>query len=175
MKKNILCFAPKNFKVFMKKDLYFLKTNSLSYQLPFSSTSCLFFIYDDYFYVVNKSLSKTLFNKTKTILCNVIKGSGTQYFERLSISGVGYRFIKDTDKNFFIKLGYSHNVSFKVPFNISFFFLSSTELCFVSENYSSLKLFLLEVKRLRFPDAYKGKGIFYSNEKVLLKSIQKKS
>lgn len=153
------------------KGEYFIKSKKkVLSSLPIKKFTCRLFVYKNFLYIENLSLNDPDFNKVKSILFNLVKGSVIRYVERISIHGVGYRFIDKNLGTFSVKAGYSHLINLVIPKGITVLFLSNTELCLYSSNYDSLKLFLLKIKMVRFPDPYKSKGIRYFNEILITKS-----
>ena len=170
---NKVCSFPSNLSLVVNSQGDYsikLKENSFL-NLLVKTSVCKLFVYKGFLYIENFTLQKPAFNKLKTLLSNSIKGSVVNYSERISIHGVGYRFIdKGFPLKFAIKAGYSHLVNLDIPKNISILFLSNTELFLYSSSHDSLKLFLLQIKKVRFPDPYKSKGIRYFNEVLVTKS-----
>ena len=90
--------------------------------------------------------------------------------------GVGFR-ASIKDKILFLKLGYSHEIKYNIPEDVeilcakakgTLLFLRGKELYRVSQVAS-------EIRSLRSPDAYKGKGIHYDNEQIILKKGKRES
>lgn len=172
-KLNKVCSFPSNLSLVVNSQgEYSIKVKEdLFFNLLVKNSICKLFVYKGFLYIENFKLQKPAFNKLKTLLSNSIKGSVVNYSERILINGVGYRFInKGFPLKFSIKAGYSHLINLDIPKNISILFLSNTELFLYSSNYDSLKLFLLQIKMVRFPDPYKSKGIRYFNEVLVTKS-----
>ena len=176
---NKVCSFPSNLSLVVNSQgEYSIKSKKkLFFNLLIKNSVCRLFVYKDFLYIENFKLQKFAFNKLNALLSNFIKGLVVNYSERISIHGVGYRFIsKDLPFKFAIKAGYSHLINLDIPKNVSVLFLSNTELFIYSSNYDLLKLFFLQIKRVRFPDAYKSKGIRYFNEVLVTKSgLTKKS
>ena len=91
---------------------------------------------------------------------------------RLTLAGIGYRFF-----TFFlgavcvlqVKLGFSHRVFFKLPKSIEVIFIKATEIIVLGKHYQTLFNMVASIRKLRFPNPYKKKGVFYKNETIVLK------
>lgn len=163
---------PKDVKIDIKEREFRAKgqKGELSFLIPNEITVT---VADNNLFVNRMTDSKTvkaLHGLTRSLLSNIITGVSNGYERVLSISGVGYRAQVKEGKLIF-SLGYSHPVEFPLPAGIS---------AKVDEKQTTITLggidkHLLgqvasDIKRLRFPDAYKGKGIRYSGERLKLKA-----
>jgi len=84
---------------------------------------------------------------------------------KLSLIGIGFKFfIYSNPMILQIKAGFSHSNFYKLPKNIQVFFLKSTEIIFVGNCYVTLFNLITAIKKIRLPDPYKKKGIFFKNE-----------
>jgi len=132
-----------------------------------------FYIKDNWLFVKNKGLNQSAFKKLLLNIYSFYKGSRTNFYLQLVITGTGYRFLKPHGGELSIKAGYSNMVKIKVPENISLIRLTNTSIVILSFDYNLLKLFGSHIKKIRVPDVYKGKGIKYFNEIISLKTIKK--
>lgn len=99
----------------------------------------------------------------KAIL-NISKG----YYKTLLIQGVGYKMFIEKNKLIF-KLGFSHNVIYNIPSNIKIFFIPSNKIIIYGNNLQKVAQTAAEIRFLKVPEPYKGKGIRYQNEIIKLK------
>ncbi len=106
-------------------------------------------------------------------LMNSIKGVSTGFFIELKLQGVGYRFLSYTENVLTFKAGYCNDLSYTVPYGVSLFLETPTKLSLYSTDYDLLKQVASQIKLLRKPDSYKGKGFSYSLELLNLKEIKK--
>ncbi|CAM9120148.1 unnamed protein product [Choristocarpus tenellus] len=106
-------------------------------------------------------------NKEYCELIQALLGVGLSYYKELYLEGVGYRVIQKENTLIF-ELGYSHPISIFIPSKIKVkcvknkLFLKSCDLQYLNRFCSYLRKF-------RFPDPYKGKGILYVGEKLIRK------
>lgn len=98
------------------------------------------------------------------------------FCKKLNLIGVGYRvFLLNIGKIDILhfKLGHSHSIYFKVPQNLKFFCLKSNKLFIVGNSYSFVTQIAALIKSYKMPEPYKGKGILYATEKIVLKEGKK--
>lgn len=95
--------------------------------------------------------------------------------KKIILKGLGYKIQYDKSNNCLsFKLGYSHLISLRVPDGLQFVKIGKTYLIISGYDPSLLGNFLYRIKRLRFPDSYKGKGFWQKYEKKTLKLFKKK-
>jgi large subunit ribosomal protein L6 len=110
---------------------------------------------------------------TRSLLANMVRGV-TQGFERkLELVGVGYRAQAQGNK-LNLTLGFSHPVVYEVPEGVSVETPSQTEVVITGTDKQKVGQVAAEIRRFRPPEPYKGKGVRYSNERVMLKEAKKK-
>lgn len=98
------------------------------------------------------------------------------FYKKIKLVGIGYKaLVKNMfNKNFLVlKLGYSHNIYFKIPFNIKITCLKSDKIFILGSSYKSITQVAAIIRSYKLPEPYKGKGILYENEKILLKEGKK--
>ena len=125
-------------------------------------------------YYSKKRLNKfrlTLLYNVKSFIINV----NSSFFTKISLNGVGYRFvIKDKKKSIIqLILGFSHFIFIKLPKDFNIFLVKPTLLYITCENYIKLVKITQAIKHLKFPDAYKGKGVNLEYDKLSLKNGKK--
>lgn len=99
---------------------------------------------------------------------NMIVGVSAGYEKKLEAVGVGYRFaLKGTD--LVVTAGYSHPVEVKVPEGIKLEVPSNTELLVKGIDKQLVGEFAANVRKIRKPEPYKGKGIRYTDEHIIRK------
>ena len=97
-------------------------------------------------------------------------------FTKLTLVGVGYRVFpyEKVSNQIYFKLGYSHLVYFNVPNDLSVFCHKSTKLFLYGDScYNTLTQTAAQIRSCKIPEVYKGKGILYDQEKVVLKKGKK--
>ncbi|HSK54966.1 MAG TPA: 50S ribosomal protein L6 [Jiangellales bacterium] len=109
--------------------------------------------------------SRALHGLTRSLVANMVHGVTQGYEKRLEIVGVGYRVqAKGSDLEF--ALGYSHPILVKAPEGISFAVESPTRFAVQGIDKQKVGEVAANIRKLRKPEPYKGKGIRYADEHV---------
>jgi large subunit ribosomal protein L6 len=109
--------------------------------------------------------SKALHGLSRTLVNNMVVGVSQGYEKKMEIHGVGYRVaLKGADLEF--ALGYSHPVPVKAPEGITFKVESPTRFSVAGINKETVGEVAANIRKLRRPDPYKGKGVRYAGEKI---------
>ncbi|WP_323959120.1 50S ribosomal protein L6 [Arthrobacter sp. JZ12] len=109
--------------------------------------------------------SRSLHGLTRTLISNMIIGVTEGYKKNLEIVGTGYRVqAKGSDLEF--ALGYSHPVAVKAPEGITLTVDSPTKVSVSGINKQQVGEVAANIRKLRRPDPYKGKGIRYAGEVI---------
>ncbi|MCH7830587.1 MAG: 50S ribosomal protein L6 [Proteobacteria bacterium] len=109
----------------------------------------------------------------RSLLANMIEGVSNGYERKLELVGVGYR-AQVQGKMLSLTLGFSHPVSYSAPDGISIEAPSQTELVIRGIDKQQVGQVAAEIRSFRPPEPYKGKGVRYANEHVVLKEAKKK-
>ena len=105
-------------------------------------------------------------------LTNLIKGVKEGFSKGLEIIGVGYKFALKGD-TLVVNAGYSHPVNIKIPTGIKVEAVSNTEITISGCDKVLVGEFAANVRKVRGPEPYKGKGIRYKDEYVRRKEGKK--
>ena len=109
--------------------------------------------------------SKSLHGLSRTLVNNMVVGVTQGYEKKMEIHGVGYRVVlKGADLEF--ALGYSHSVPVKAPEGISFTVESPTRFSVAGIDKEQVGEVAANIRKLRQPDPYKGKGVRYAGERI---------
>jgi large subunit ribosomal protein L6 len=112
---------------------------------------------------------RELHGLTRSIIANMVTGVSDGYKKVLDIVGVGYKAQVKDDKIMF-SLGYSHPVEFQLPQGIKASVdPKQTQITLLGIDKQQIGQLAASIKALRLPDAYKGKGVRYSGERLKLK------
>lgn len=103
---------------------------------------------------------------------NMLIGVTEGFTKKLESIGVGYRFALKGDK-LVVTAGYSHPVEMEIPHGIQLESPSNTELTVKGTDKCLVGEFAANVRKIRQPEPYKGKGIRYSDEVVIRKEGKK--
>lgn len=110
---------------------------------------------------------------TRALLANMVTGVTDGFERKLELVGVGYRAQAQGNK-LNLTLGFSHPVVYNVPDGISIETPSQTEVLITGTDKQKVGQVAAEIRRFRPPEPYKGKGVRYANERVVLKEAKKK-
>ncbi len=110
---------------------------------------------------------------TRALLANMVAGVSDGFERKLELVGVGYRAQAQGNK-LNLTLGFSHPVVYDVPEGISIETPSQTEVLIKGTDKQKVGQVAAEIRRFRPPEPYKGKGVRYANERVVLKEAKKK-
>lgn len=120
--------------------------------------------------------NSTLQGTITSLIRQLIIETSILLYKELKIVGVGYRvFDVDNFKNrlFLFKVGYSHFLFFKVSPNINLFCVKTTKLFVFGNSYQHITETASLIRSYKKPEIYKGKGILYKTEKIILKEGKK--
>jgi len=106
-------------------------------------------------------------------LANMVAGVTKGFERKLELVGVGYRAAVQ-GKNLNLTLGFSHPVSFPVPDGISIETPSQTEIVVKGTDRQKVGQVAAVIRGYRPPEPYKGKGVRYAGEKIVMKEGKKK-
>src|SRR6266702_2724986 len=109
--------------------------------------------------------SRSLHGLTRTLIANMVTGVTTGYSKTLEIVGVGYR-VQPRGQGEEFALGYSHSIQVDAPDGISFTVDSPTKLTVTGIDKQKVGEVAANIRKLRKPEPYKGKGIRYTGEVV---------
>jgi len=113
----------------------------------------------------DERLSKALHGLTRTLVAHMVTGVTDGYEKKLEIVGVGYRVIaKGKDLEFAV--GYSHPVVVTPPEGITFAVESPTKFAVAGIDKQQVGQVAANIRKIRKPEPYKGKGIRYAGEHV---------
>jgi large subunit ribosomal protein L6 len=109
----------------------------------------------------------------RALVNNMVIGTHEGFERRLQLVGVGYRAQLQGD-TLNLSLGFSHPVEFKVPTGVSLETPSQTEVVVRGIDKQQVGEVAAKIRAYRPPNPYKGKGVRYANETIILKEAKKK-
>ena len=124
--------------------------------------------------VANNSRQANAMSGTmRSLLANMVQGVSKGYEKKLLLVGVGYR-AKADKENLNLTLGFSHPVVYKLPEGIKAETPSQTEIVIKGIDKQKVGQVAAEVRAFRKPEPYKGKGVRYVDEVIVMKEAKKK-
>ena len=109
--------------------------------------------------------NRSLHGLSRTLVSNLVTGVTAGYETKMEIFGVGYR-VQLKGANLEFALGYSHPVVIEAPEGITFAVQSPTKFTVSGIDKQKVRQISSNIRRLRRPDPYKGKGVRYEGEQV---------
>jgi large subunit ribosomal protein L6 len=110
--------------------------------------------------------SRSLHGLTRTLIANMVTGVTDGYEKRLEIVGVGYRVLPKGPTQLEFQLGYSHPITFNAPEGITFTTEGPTKVGVLGIDKQLVGEVAANIRKLRKPEPYKGKGVRYAGEHI---------
>jgi large subunit ribosomal protein L6 len=121
----------------------------------------------------SESTSNALAGTTRSLVNNMVIGVNEGFSKSLELVGVGYR-AQLKGKTIDLNLGFSHPVEYALPEGISAEVPSNTNIIIKGIDKQLVGQVAAEIRAIRPPEPYKGKGVKYSDEKIIRKETKKK-
>lgn len=110
---------------------------------------------------------------TRALVANMVKGVSDGFEKKLQLVGVGYR-AQAQGKTLNLSLGFSHPVTHEMPEGVTVQTPSQTEIVLTGADKQVIGQVAAEIRGYRPPEPYKGKGIRYVGETIIMKEAKKK-
>ena len=117
--------------------------------------------------------ANALAGTTRAIVNNMVTGVSQGFEKKLALVGVGYR-AQAQGKTLNLSLGFSHPVNFPVPEGITIEAPSQTEVVIKGIDKQLVGQVAANIRAIRPPEPYKGKGVRYADEHIIRKDAKKK-
>lgn len=117
--------------------------------------------------------ANALAGTTRALLANMFRGVTEGYVRKLTLVGVGYR-AAAKGKTLGLTLGFSHPVEYTVPEGITIETPTQTEIIVKGIDKQLVGQVAADIRGFRPPESYKGKGVRYADEQVVIKESKKK-
>jgi large subunit ribosomal protein L6 len=114
--------------------------------------------------------NRALHGLTRSLVANMVQGVAEGYSRDLEIVGVGYRATAQGPSKLELQLGFSHPVQFDAPDGITFEVPQPTRITVRGCDKQLVGQVAANIRKIRKPEPYKGKGIRYADERVLRKA-----
>jgi large subunit ribosomal protein L6 len=112
--------------------------------------------------------SKALHGLTRSLLANMIEGVTNGFKKTLEIQGVGYK-AEQKGKTIVLSVGYANQISKPIPANVTVQLEGANKIHITGADKQAVGQFAAELRQVRKPEPYKGKGIRYEGEQVKIK------
>ena len=110
---------------------------------------------------------------TRALLANMVTGVGEGFERKLQLVGVGYRAAAQGN-TLNLTLGFSHPVNYPIPEGVSIETPTQTEIVVRGNDKQKVGQVAADIRAYRPPEPYKGKGVRYADERVVIKEAKKK-
>jgi len=121
----------------------------------------------------DSSAADSMTGTMRALVANMVGGVGKGFERKLNLVGVGFR-AQAQGQKLNLQIGYSHPVVKEMPEGIKVVTPTQTEILISGPDRQVVGQVAAEVRAFRPPEPYKGKGIRYANERVVLKETKKK-
>lgn len=108
----------------------------------------------------------------RALIANMVEGVSNGFERKLTLVGVGYRAAVQ-GKSLNLQLGFSHPVDFSIPEGITVECPTQTEVVVRGIDKQQVGQVAAEIRAFRPPEPYKGKGVRYADERVVMKEAKK--
>ena len=112
--------------------------------------------------------TKALHGLTRALLANMIEGVTNGYKKSLEVQGVGYK-VEQKGKNLVLSVGYANQIIKQIPGNVTVQLEGANKIHVTGTDKQAVGQFAAEIRQVRKPEPYKGKGIRYEGEQVKIK------
>ncbi len=110
---------------------------------------------------------------SRSMIANLVAGVTKGFEKKLEITGVGYK-AAVAGKTLQLSLGYSHDLSYPIPTGITILTPKPTEISIAGIDKRQVGQVAAEIREMRSPEPYKGKGVKYADEFIFRKEGKKK-
>jgi len=117
--------------------------------------------------------ARAMWGMTRSMVNNLVIGVSKGFERKLEITGVGYKAVV-AGKNLQLSLGYSHDVVYPIPAGIAIVAPKPTEVTITGIDKRQIGQIAAEIRAMRPPEPYKGKGVKYAGEFIFRKEGKKK-
>ena len=113
----------------------------------------------------DERLNRSLHGLTRSLIANMVKGVTAGFEKRLKIEGIGYQARMDK-KTLVLVVGYANSIDMPPPAGVTVALPDPTTIVITGPDKQAVGQYAAEVRKVRKPEPYKGKGIRYENEQV---------
>ncbi len=114
--------------------------------------------------------NRALHGLTRSLVANMVQGVTEGYSKELEIVGVGYRALPKGPSSLELALGFSHPVFVEAPEGVTFDVPTATRIIIKGIDKEKVGQVAADIRKLKKPEPYKGKGIRYAGERVVRKA-----
>lgn len=161
-----------------KRALFFVgKIGVVKVNLPANLIDIFFYIDESFMKIRTSTLNKTNVDLIESILSKVNKTlaeSNLGFTNKIILFGIGFRSwtykVNNGTKYLILKIGFSRDLFIEIPSTVKIIILKPTLILFKGLDKKVLNQFVASLRLLKVPDCYKGKGLRYIEEKIIIKA-----
>jgi large subunit ribosomal protein L6 len=117
--------------------------------------------------------SRAMSGTLRALVANMVQGVSAGFTRKLNLVGVGYK-AQAQGTNLNLELGYSHPITHKMPAGVTVQTPTPTEIVLTGVDKQVVGQVAAQIRSYRSPEPYKGKGVRYADEVVVIKETKKK-
>ena len=117
--------------------------------------------------------ARAMWGMSRAMINNLVTGVSKGFERKLEITGVGYK-AAVVGKNLQMSLGFSHDINYPIPAGVSIVTPKPTEITISGVDKRQIGQIAAEIRAMRGPEPYKGKGVRYEGEFIFRKEGKKK-
>jgi len=117
--------------------------------------------------------ARAMWGMSRAMINNLVTGVSKGFERKLEITGVGYK-AAVVGKNLQMSLGYSHDINYPIPAGVQIVTPKPTEIMISGVDKRQIGQIAAEIRAMRGPEPYKGKGVRYEGEFIFRKEGKKK-
>ena len=117
--------------------------------------------------------ARAMWGMSRAMINNLVTGVSKGFERKLEITGVGYK-AAVVGKNLQMSLGYSHDINYPIPAGVQIVTPKPTEITISGVDKRQIGQIAAEIRAMRGPEPYKGKGVRYEGEFIFRKEGKKK-
>ena len=117
--------------------------------------------------------SRAMSGTVRALVANMVQGVSNGFSRKLTLVGVGYK-AQAQGSMLNLELGYSHPINHKMPAGVTVQTPTQTEIVLTGTDKQVIGQVAAQIRAYRAPEPYKGKGVRYSDEVVVIKETKKK-
>ena len=118
----------------------------------------------------DERLSRALHGLTRSLISNMVTGVSAGYTKKLEIIGVGYQAQLKKANTVALQVGYANQITLEAPAGVTVAVPDATHVVITGADKQAVGQFAAEIRKVRPPEPYKGKGIRYEGEVVRRKA-----
>ncbi|WPX97695.1 50S ribosomal protein L6 [Candidatus Fokinia crypta] len=161
----------------LKIDGSYIKASGPKGELEFSFPELVQFRYDGNLLTVStnseEKFGRSMWGTARNVVNNMIQGVNTGFSKKLELVGTGYK-AAIRGKILVLELRFSHPVFYGIPSNVNIETPTPTEIVISGINKQVVGEIASEIRKLRPPEPYQGKGVRYAGERIIMKEGKKK-